>query len=373
MRSSGYIAILVLVVIGSLCGYAAAGPKLLSYSDSRFSLQYPSGWSVVPDTSNAALYKVNIRSPDNAIALALYGSNNEFSGSLGNLVDDVLENLKAKSNFKLISRENITLKSNAAVKLIYTWTTPEGEAQKTQGIISVVNKRSYTVYGSTSPGSFETGKTVINQIISSITIKPVPASTLKTPTPTVTTKQPTPTRTGLLSYSDSRFSLQYPSGWSVVPDTSNAALYKVNIRSPDNAIALALYGSNNEFSGSLGNLVDDVLENLKAKSNFKLISRENITLKSNAAVKLIYTWTTPEGEAQKTQGIISVVNKRSYTVYGSTSPGSFETGKTVINQIISSITIKPVPASTLKTPTPTVTTKQPTPIRTGTLKKATPA
>ncbi len=198
MRSSGFIAILVLVVIASLCGCALAGTKLQSYSDSRFSLQYPSGWIIVPDTSNAALYKVNIHSPDNATAIALYGGNKEFSGSLGNLVGDVLENLKAKSNFKLISRENITLKGNKAVKLIYTWTTPDGTAQKTQGIISVINKRTYTLYGSTAPAKFEAGKTVINQIVTSIRIKPNPASTVKTPTPTVTTKAPTPTSTGTL-------------------------------------------------------------------------------------------------------------------------------------------------------------------------------
>lgn len=185
-----------MVGIASLCGFAAAGPKLQSYSDSRFSLQYPSGWVIVPDTSNAALYKVNIHSPDNATALALYGGNKEFSGTLGNLVGDVLENLKAKSNFKLLSRENITLKGNKAVKLIYTWTTPDGKEQKTQGLITVINKRTYTLYGSTAPAKFEAGKTVINQIVTSIKIKPIPASTVKTPTPTVTTKKPTPTPTG---------------------------------------------------------------------------------------------------------------------------------------------------------------------------------
>ncbi len=331
-----------------LCHPAAAATASKSYSDSRYSLQYPEGWAVVPNTSLKAWHKVTITSPNGTSLLSFYAGNTDLSGTLDDHVSSVLGDLGDVSGFNLQLREKTTLDGKNAVKIVYTWETDNGRPQKTLAIISVVNRRLYDLYCTTSPDRYDTNEPFFNQILSSVKLKAVATNSATTKKPTATPALP------MKSYSDSRFSLQYPSGWTIGPDDTMTSSYKVTMYSPSNASIVTLYGGKESITGDLEDQEAELMDALGKLSGFTLVSRQKKTFAGKSGLKLVYTWDTAGGKSIKTMLALAIVDKRLYQIFFNTAPESYSQNEALFMKITSSVRVKAVSKPTA-TPTPTMT------------------
>jgi hypothetical protein len=336
-----------------LCHPAAAATVFKSYSDSRFSLQYPEGWTVVPNTSIKAWHKLTITSPNGTSVLSFYAGNTDLSGTLDDHVSTVLKDLGDIPGFTLLSRDKSTLDGKSAVKIVYTWKTDSGRPQKTLCIVSVVNKRLYDLYCTTSPDSYDSNEPFFRQVLSSVRVKAVP-------TTSTTTKKPTSTPAlSMKSYSDSYVSLQYPSGWTIEPDDTMKSSHRVTMYSPANTTVVIIYGGKEDISGDLEDQEAELMDTLGNLSGFTLVSRQKTTFAGKSAIRLVYTWKTAGGKSIKTMTALAVVNNRLYQVFFNTAPDSYSQNEALFTKITSSVKAKAAIVSSATTKKPTST---PTPL-----------
>ena len=148
-------------------------PSMTSYSDSWFSLRHPSDWTVTVDDSGESYYRISVESPAKSPALFLKGTKKESDRTLDEVVSSLLEELGTWSGYTLVRKEKTTLDGKTAERIVFTWTTDDGNAVKTMIVVSVINKREYQVFCFGSPATYDGTEATFRQIISSVRVKAV--------------------------------------------------------------------------------------------------------------------------------------------------------------------------------------------------------
>lgn len=308
-----------------------AGQLTRSYSDNRFSLNYPASWNAQKSAQGSTSYDIVLLNSDSNGIVWIYGGKTDTSMTLDDLQASQMASWAKYTDFYLVSREKTTLAENPAIATTYTWTDSDGNKQETYAVVAVIGKRAYIGYFSKSPpSSYLTSLPVGKSIIDSLQVsQPVlPASATAVPA----------TSQLIQSYRDNRISLKYPVGWTYKTDATGLAGYdEVTFNSPGNTLLVVFYGDKTETLLTLDDIQASQMDALKNKhTDFRLLSTEKTTVAGSPAVGSTYTWTSPKGDPQETYLVVSIIDGRRWYVYYVTDPGSYQANLAVAKSVIGS-------------------------------------
>jgi hypothetical protein len=280
---------------------------------------------LLPPTDN---YHENL-----AIAGRIYSS----PVSVGQSLDASLKSLEKLNNVEVKeTATDLVLGGYPSYRLAYSF-----EYNSTQfwamnvGIVS--NSSSLTLIYRAQSGQYAEFIPVIERILDSVMLTPINPN-----------EQDQDRRSIEYKDNENNLTLKYPSNWIAAQKgflssvlTIYAPLDDIFDQYYDN---IKVYVSNVTIQNmTLSQLMRQRENYLKTLDDFKVISNSNTTVSGNSAGKLIYTFTTDNGqESHKAEITSSAVGNKSFDIFLETTPEKFDAYSPIMNEVVSSSTIVPL-------------------------------